>query len=116
MLSGCASNRPRTSRENERSPFGATSLRDCVHTRKMVEPGRYSQRNTAFPRSERKLKFGSLNENGLAGPVPSGSTVYVPLAELMVPMSLPYDCVASVRGAVNSLKFVYAPLAMNGCA
>ena len=51
--------------------------RCCVHTKNIVEPGRYSHRSTAVPRSERLVKFGSPKLNGAAGPAPSGSTVYV---------------------------------------
>jgi len=77
------------SREKSRSPTVALWLRAWVQTTNIVEPGRYSQRSTALPRSERKLKLGSLNVNGCAGPPASGSTVYVPPASPIVPRSTP---------------------------
>src|SRR5688572_31640875 len=48
-----------------------------VQTTKIVEPGRYSHRSTALPRSERNVKLGSPNVNVGAGPPPSASTAIV---------------------------------------
>src|SRR5687768_8372036 len=36
-----------------KSPFGWNPKRLCCHTKNSAEPGRYSQRTTALPRSER---------------------------------------------------------------
>src|SRR5437868_4707624 len=109
MLSGCASKSADRSRPRLKSPNGAVSLRLCVHTRNNVEPGRYSHRNTAFPRSERKLKSGLVMTNELAGPGPSGSIAKVLLspdpATVTVPTSFPYVRVAMPRGLTYSLKF-----------
>ncbi len=44
--------------------------RCCCHTRYTVDPGRYSQRSTAFPLKERTLKSGSDRKNEPAGPSP----------------------------------------------
>src|ERR1043166_2428248 len=44
-----------------------------VHTKNSVEPGRYSHRSTALPRSERSPKLGSVTRTGGRGPGPSGS-------------------------------------------
>src|SRR5690348_7493952 len=60
-----------------KSPTGSNPVRCCVHTKYTVDPGRYSHRSTALPRSDRVVKSGSAKENAGAGPAPSGSTVYV---------------------------------------
>src|SRR5206468_6122542 len=57
-----------------RSPLSSKAERLCVHTKYSVEPRMYSQRSTALPRSDLKLKSGLPKENGCAGPAPSGST------------------------------------------
>src|SRR5687767_1836649 len=67
----------RTSLPALKSPSNASNaLRDCCHTKKRADPGRYSHRTTAFPRRECVLKSGLLIVNGDAGPAPSGSTRY----------------------------------------
>ena len=76
MLSGCASNSALRSRLKLKLPIGSVSDLFCCHTKYNVEPGRYSHRITALPRSERKLKFGSLKEKRSARvPAPSASIV-----------------------------------------
>lgn len=35
------------------SPVGSVSCLVCVHTKYSVEPGKYSQRNTALPRKDK---------------------------------------------------------------
>src|SRR5947208_6332446 len=59
---------------NLKLPLSSAAERLCVHTKNSVEPGLYSQRSTALPRSDLKLKSGLPNENGCTGPAPSGST------------------------------------------
>ena len=61
---------------NLKSPLSSAAERLCVHTKYSVDPGRYSQRRTALPRSDLKLKSWFPNDIGWAGPTPSGSTVY----------------------------------------
>ena len=63
----------RASRPSSESPFGWMSERRCCHTRYMVEPGRYSQRRTALPRSDWLLKSWFSTVKMAAGPLPSGS-------------------------------------------
>jgi len=46
-----------------------------LHTKKSVEPGRYSQRTTALPNSDRELKSLLLIVTLWRGPAPSGSAV-----------------------------------------
>src|SRR5438309_2185106 len=61
MLSALACSSRSIDCRNWKSPVFSSSDRLCVHTKKIVEPGRYSHRSTALPRSETKLKLGSLN-------------------------------------------------------
>src|SRR5690606_22284587 len=64
MLSGFRSRSARASWRRSKAPTESKSPtfpvsrpdRDCCHTRKIVLPGRHSQRRTAFPSSERTLK------------------------------------------------------------
>ena len=110
MLSGRAANRASRSRTKASVPNAASADRDCVHATYSTDPGRYSHRNTAFPRSDCELKSGLLIANGAAGPALSGSTVYfVTMPSLfvvaaIVPRSRPYTSVSSDRGAAYSLK------------
>src|SRR5512133_1023139 len=96
MLSGRVAVSARASRPRSNSPEASLLLRDCVQTKKSVEPGRYSHRKTALPRSDRTLKFGLPMLNEEAAPAPSGSTVYdVTRPSLLrfstiVPASRPY--------------------------
>src|SRR5678815_5758237 len=78
MFSGPWSKIARKSREKSKSPNGSAPLRFCCQTRKITEPGRYSQRSTAFPRRERKLKLGSPSAKEGDDPGPSGSIVVSP--------------------------------------
>ena len=95
MLSGRVVHSPSKSRPKLKSPYGCESLRECVHAMYSVEPGRYSQRKTTLPRSERKLKSGLDTVNAAAGPPPSGSIAYdvttppAPTVGVIVPRSLP---------------------------
>src|SRR5437868_14644520 len=67
----------RVSRPKRKSPSsGVNARRSCCHTKNRAEPGRYSQRITALPRSDCVRKSGLLIENAADGPVPSGSTLY----------------------------------------
>src|SRR5687768_3808370 len=107
MLSGCAPNNALRSLEKSKSPSGALDDLFCCHTKYSVDPGRYSQRNTALPRSERKLKSGSPNEMGVAAvPAPSASTVYSVAPELVVVVVISVPGVkfriADCRGFKNS--------------
>src|SRR3989442_8708258 len=90
MLSAWA----RISRSSERwkakSPTSSESCRVWVQTKNSVEPGRYSQRNTALPRSDRKLKSGSY-----------GAAVGVK---------------SKVRGRASCLNWSYLPAEISGCA
>src|SRR2546427_2264521 len=49
---------------NLKFPLSSAAERLCVHTKNSVEPGMYSQRSTALPRSDLKLKSGLPNVNG----------------------------------------------------
>src|SRR5438128_11770208 len=59
MLSALACISRSSERWKAKSPMSSTSCRVWVHTKNSVEPGRYSQRSTALPRSDRRLKSGS---------------------------------------------------------
>src|SRR5260221_365812 len=61
-----------------------------VHTTKIVDPGRYSHRSTAFPRSERNVKSCGEMTNPAAGPAPSGSIESPPATGVEVPPSVPH--------------------------
>src|SRR5204863_3986089 len=74
-----------------------------VHTTDSVEPGWYSQRNTALPRSDRNVKSWRGMTNGAAGPAPSGSIESPAATGVDVPTSTPYTSLRSPRGAANSL-------------
>ncbi len=65
MLSGSIDRSAPKSRSRSNEPSSMRSLRFCCQTKKMVEPGRYSQRSTAFNRSDWTLK--SLSENEVLG-------------------------------------------------
>src|SRR5437016_7767643 len=95
---------------NWKSPMFSSSERLCVHTKKIVEPGRYSQRSTALPRSDTKLKFGSRKlRESVVFPV-IGCTTYAPSdARAIVPPSRPYTVKSNERGRVTSLKSPYRP-------
>ena len=56
MLSGRVWKIALRSRAKSKSPTDATSLRRCYQATKSVDPRVHSQRSTAFPRSERRLK------------------------------------------------------------
>src|SRR6266536_4088955 len=76
MFSAGARNIRPTDEPNRKSPTSSKSDRLWVHTKYSVDPGMYSQRSTALPRSDLKLKSGLPKDNGCAGPAPSGSTSY----------------------------------------
>src|SRR3989442_14382778 len=91
-------------------PRGKSEIRLLrVHTTNRVDPGRYSQRSTAFPRSDRKVNVGSANVK-FGEPPPAfrvivagscaGSAVGATTA---VPKSRPYSSRRADGGAVNSL-------------
>src|SRR3954467_5254000 len=46
-----------------------------LHTKNIVEPGRYSHRSTALPLSDLELKSGFAMRMLFCGPVPSASTI-----------------------------------------
>src|SRR5688500_839496 len=107
MLSGCAPKRADRSRVKSKSPSGALDDLFCCQTKYSVEPGRYSQRSTALPRNDRKLKSGSPKEIGVAAvPAPSASTVYSVAPELVVDVMISDPGVkfriADCRGFKNS--------------
>src|SRR5438093_12064343 len=68
MLSAGARNIRPIEDPKRKSPLISESSRFCVHTKYSVEPGMYSQRSTALPRSDLQLKSGLPKENGLSGP------------------------------------------------
>src|SRR5256885_3365821 len=84
-----------------------------VQTTNSVEPGRYSQRSTALPRSDRNVKVGSVNRNVLllASVSPSASrTIWAEFADGLeagcthtAPKSRPYSRRCADRGAANTL-------------
>src|SRR5438093_439670 len=76
MFSAGAVSMLRIEEPNLKSPLSSKAERLCVQTKYSVEPGMYSQRSTALPRSDLKLKLWLPNDIGCAGPGPSGSTVY----------------------------------------
>ena len=76
MFSAGARSMLRIDEPSRKSPLSSEADRLCVHTKNSVEPGMYSQRSTALPRNDLKLKFWLPNDSGCAGPAPSGSTVY----------------------------------------
>src|SRR5712664_855067 len=94
-------------------PRGRSGIRLLrVHTTNNVDPGRYSQRNTALPRSDRNVNVGSGNEKlGAPPPRVSASTVMVAGSRagfaagvtFTVPKSRPYSSRRAERGAANSL-------------
>src|SRR5215203_4349856 len=91
---------------------GWNALRCCCQTKKSADPGRYSHRTTALPRSDCTLKSGFEIANDGAGPLPSGSTVYPVLVDVaasvvgvIVVPSRPYCVYVVVRGLASSLKF-----------
>lgn len=75
MLSGFAPPILSSDRRKRKSPKGSLPDRLCVQTRYKVDPGRYSHRNTAFPRKDTKLKSGLEMVIEGAGPDPSESTI-----------------------------------------
>jgi hypothetical protein len=89
MLSGRRSKRRSKGRASPNAPSASTSSASGVHTKNRVEPGRYSHRKTALPRSEANRKSGFPNENGSAAPPPSGSTVTCPSASETAPAASP---------------------------
>src|SRR5467141_2837797 len=103
-------------------PRGRSGIRLLrVQTTNRVDPGRYSQRSTAFPRSDRKVNVGSANVK-FGEPPPAfkvivarscaGSAAGVTTA---VPKSRPYSSRRAERGAANSLYRANWPDAINGC-
>jgi len=89
MLSALACISRSSERWKAKSPMSSTSCRVWVHTKNSVEPGRYSQRSTALPRSDRKLKSGS-----------EGAAVGVK---------------SKVRGRASCLNWSYLPAEISGC-
>src|SRR5882724_9839905 len=95
-----------------------------VHTRNSVDPGRYSQRSTAFPRSDRNVNVGSENEK-LGAPPPSVSASRVIVAgsragfaagvTTSVPKSLPKTKRRVERGAAQTLYRAKSPETTSGC-
>src|ERR1051325_10484106 len=61
------------SRDGSSSNADSPPDRSCCHTKYRADPGRYSQRTTAFPRNECELKFGFVMLNVVDGPRPSVS-------------------------------------------
>src|SRR5437867_1392116 len=74
-----------------------------VHTTNSVEPGWYSQRNTALPRSDRNVKCWCGTTDGGDGPAAAGSVGSPAATVVVVPTSTPYTSLPSPRGAANSL-------------
>src|ERR1700720_4714435 len=92
---------------NWMSPRGRSGIRLLrVQTTNRVDPGLYSQRNTAFPRSDRNVNVGSGNVK--LGAPPPALSVTVSGAGLAagvtvtVPKSRPYSSLRTERGAANS--------------
>src|SRR6266540_6234280 len=73
MFSDGPRNRARASSPKSTVPRVSDDDPLRVHTRYKVEPGRYSQRRTALPRSDRSVKLGSSTGKGRVGPPPSTS-------------------------------------------
>src|SRR5437773_6195170 len=95
-----------------------------VQTTNKVDPGRYSQRSTALPRRERKVKLGSVRVSvGAPPPRVSASRRIVAGSReefaagwtTTVPKSRPYWSRCAVRGAAYTLYRLYAPVAISGC-
>src|SRR2546425_7893237 len=93
-------------------PRGRSGIRLLrVQTTNNVDPGRYSQRSTAFPRRDRNVNVGSGNVKVGPGASVSGSRVIVAgswagsAAGVTVtpPKSRPYWSRRDERGAANSL-------------
>jgi len=74
-FSGGTPHSPLKSRLRSNSPVPRKPNLLCCHTRNSAEPGRYSHRSTALPRSKRLLKSRSEKVNAGAAPAASGSTV-----------------------------------------
>src|SRR5213082_3062967 len=107
MLVGRSRNnsRPKSRATSKLASKGKEFERLCVQARKMVDPGRYSQRHTALTLSERVRKSGLSSANAGACPGPSGSIVYeLPLCAIVEPLSRPYVLKANVLRAWSSLK------------
>src|SRR5215471_13704374 len=99
-------NSERASGPKSIAPRYRLELLSRVHTRYSVEPGWYSHRSTALPRSERNVNVGSLNWKLSDGTAASGWIVIVfgdPGLTATDPMSWPYVNFLSPRGAANSL-------------
>src|SRR2546421_10709837 len=117
MLSALAWSSRSIDCRNWKSPMFSSSERLCVHTKKIVEPGRYSHRSTALPRSDTKLKLGSLKARESALFPVIGCTTYVPSdARAIVPPSRPYTEKANERARAPSLKSPYRPAEISGGA
>src|SRR6267143_1721193 len=117
MLSALACSSRSIDCRNWKSPLFSSSERLCVHTKKIVEPGRYSHRSTALPRSETKLKLGSGNVRESPALPVIGCTTYVPPeVRAIVPPSRPYTLKSKLRGRATSLKAPYRPAEMRGWA
>src|SRR5438876_6628857 len=84
---------------NWKSPMFSSSERLCVHTKKIVEPGRYSHRSTALPRSDTELKLGWLKVRESAPfPVIRCTTYVSSDARAIVLASRPYTLKSDVGG------------------
>src|SRR6266550_1486784 len=80
-----------------------------VQTRNSVDPGRYSQRSTALPRRERKVKVGSERVS-VGAPPPAFRRIVAGSRDgfaagwtTTVPKSLPYSSRCALRGAAYTL-------------
>src|ERR1700741_4841902 len=89
-----------------KSPSSTPRLRSCCHTKKSVEPGRYSQRSTALPRMDRKVKSSSC-----AGCVGSSkakerarASVLYPQKSFVLMYGCAYTCRLSVGEKVQSTR------------
>src|SRR5437667_12653466 len=110
MFSDGPRNSALASSPNRMSPRGRSGIRLLrVHTTNSVDPGRYSQRSTAFPRNDRKVKLGSVRVS-VGAPPPAFRRIVAGTREGLgagwtttVPKSLPYSSRCAVRGAAYTL-------------
>src|SRR6266849_4247307 len=98
-------------------PRGRSGIRLLrVQTTNRVDPGRYSQRSTAFPRRDRNVKVGLGNVNvGDPPPSVSASTLTFPPLTATAPKSRPYTSRRDERGAAKALYREKSPATMSGC-
>ena len=97
--------------------LSSDTLRDWAHTKNSAEPGRYSQRSTAFDWSSATVKFGSSSAIGARPGPRSMRSSFPSTGETALAANVETRCSsARAPGRRTSPRRPYFPALRNGCA